>query len=110
MYQKNIVLCGASAYEQKYYLNEDFNSLPSQVKDELKIACVLYTEEVSGILTLEFDEAGNLDFVVNANDNDLFFDEIGSGLMIKKMQQDKRDLWETLETYYRVFFLEEELD
>ena len=24
MYQENVVLCGASAYEQKFYFNEDF--------------------------------------------------------------------------------------
>ena len=34
MYQDNIVLCGASAYEQKYYFNEDFSSLPDHVKKE----------------------------------------------------------------------------
>ncbi len=28
MYQDNIVLCGASAYEQKFYFNQDFNALP----------------------------------------------------------------------------------
>lgn len=56
MYQDQVVLCGASAYEQKYYLNEDFKSLPSQVQDELKIMCVLFTEDVGGILTLVFDE------------------------------------------------------
>ena len=26
MYQENVVLCGASAYEQKFYFNEDFSS------------------------------------------------------------------------------------
>ena len=60
MYQDQVVLCGASAYEQKYYLNEDFKSLPSQVQDELKIMCVLFTEDVGGILTLVFDEDGKL--------------------------------------------------
>ena len=49
MYQDQVVLCGASAYEQKYYLNEDFKSLPSQVQDELKIMCVLFTEDVGGL-------------------------------------------------------------
>ena len=32
MYQDKIVLCGASAYEQKYYFNQDFSSLPDAVK------------------------------------------------------------------------------
>ena len=57
MYQDNIVLCGASSYEQKYYFNQDFASLPETVKQELQIMCVLFTEDVGGILTLEFDEA-----------------------------------------------------
>ncbi len=30
MYQDNIVLCGASAYEQKYYFNQDFD-VPSGI-------------------------------------------------------------------------------
>ena len=60
MYQENIVLCGANAYEQKYYFNPDFSSLPSAVQDELQIMCVLYTEDVGGVLLLEFDEEGSL--------------------------------------------------
>ena len=45
MYQDNIVLCGASAYEQKFYFNQDFNALPDHVKKELQIMCVLFTED-----------------------------------------------------------------
>ena len=62
MYKDRVVLCGASAYEQKYYFNDDFASLPQSVQDELHIMCVLYTEEIGGVLTLEFDEDGNLQF------------------------------------------------
>ena len=40
------VLCGANSYEQKYYFNQEFSSLPQSVKDELHIMCVLYTEDV----------------------------------------------------------------
>lgn len=59
MYQDNITLCGASAYEKKFYFNQDFNALPDHVKKELQIMCVLYTEDVGGILTLEFDETAD---------------------------------------------------
>ena len=41
---KNTVLCGANAYEMKYYFNERFNGIPESVKDELHIICVLFTE------------------------------------------------------------------
>ena len=37
MYKDKVVLCGASAYEQKYYFNEDFASLPQSIQDELHI-------------------------------------------------------------------------
>ena len=89
MYQENIVLCGASSYEQKYYFNPDFNSLPESIKQELQIMCVLYTEDIGGILTLEFDEDGNLQFKTEALDADAMYDEIGSVLKIKKLQTEK---------------------
>ena len=100
MYQDNIVLCGASSYEQKYYFNQDFASLPETVKQELQIMCVLFTEDVGGILTLEFDEDGSLQFKTEALEA-----EIGSALKIKELQRDKRELLESLEMYYKVFFL-----
>ena len=109
MEEKEVVLCASSAYEQKYYLNEDFEQLPQQIKDELKIMCVLYTEDVGGILELEFDEEGNLNLKVTADEGDLLFDEIGSVLKIKQIQQEKVELLESLEMYYRVFFLDEEI-
>lgn len=110
MYKDKVVLCGASAYEQKYYFNEDFSALPQSVQDELHIMCVLYTEEIGGVLTLEFDEDGNLQFQVEALEADAMFDEIGSVLRIKEIRRNKRELLEALELYYRVFFLGEEVE
>ena len=110
MYKDKVVLCGASAYEQKYYFNEDFASLPQSIQDELHIMCVLYTEEIGGILTLEFDEEGNLQFQVESLEADVMFDEIGSVLKIKDLQNKKKELLESLELYYRVFFLGEEVE
>ena len=97
MYQERVTLCGASAYEKKYYLNEDFEGLPETIKDELKIACVLYTEDVGGILTLEFDGDGMLEFVTNAAEEDLLYDDIGSILKIKQMREEKKELWKSLD-------------
>ncbi|MDO4556973.1 MAG: DUF6145 family protein [Lachnospiraceae bacterium] len=106
MYEEKIVLCVSNSYEKKYYLNDNFESLPKQVKDELKILCVLYTEEIGGILSLEFEEDGTLQFVVQADENDLLFDEIGSVLKMKQIREEKKELLEALETYYKVFFLQ----
>lgn len=109
MYEEKIVLCGASSYEQKYYLNPDFDALPDSIKDELKIMCVLYTEDVGGILTLVFEEDGELCFEVTAEETDLLFDEIGSRLKIKELQRTKEELLQALQLYYKVFFLGEEV-
>lgn len=109
MYQDSIVLCGSSSYTKKFYLDENFESLPEQVKEELKIMCVLYTEDIGGVLTLRYDEDGNLEFDVSHEENDYFFDEIGSVLKVKQLRNEKRDLLEALELYYKVFFLGEDV-
>ena len=105
MYEEKIVLCGANSYEEKYYLNPDFEALPDGIKDELKIMCVLYGNDVGGILTLAYDEDGTLQFEVTSEEFDPMFDEIGSHLKIKQIQRDKEELLQALQMYYKVFFL-----
>lgn len=105
MYEEKIVLCGANSYEEKYYLNPDFDGLPDSVKDELKIMCVLYVNDVGGILTLVYDEDGDLNFEVTSEEFDPMFDDIGSQLKIKQLRREKRELLEALQMYYKVFFL-----
>ena len=108
MFDEEVVVCASSAYEKKFYLNEEFSRLPEDIKNELKIMCVLFTEEVGGILELVFDEEGNLLFRTDADENDLLYDDIACGMLIKKMQYEKRELLESLEMFYRVFFLGED--
>jgi hypothetical protein len=104
-----VVLCGANSYEEKYYLNPEFEKLPSSIKDELKIMCVLYTHEIGGILTLVYEEDGELRFEVSMAQGDAMFDEIGSHLKIRKLQSEKEELLSALQMYYRVVFLGEEV-
>ena len=107
---EDFVLCAASAYEKKFYLNPEFDQLPESIKEELQIMCVLYTEDVGGILMLVFDEDGNLELKVDHEENDVAFDEIGSVLKIKQLQQTKRELFESLELFFKVFYLGEEME
>ncbi len=100
------VLCASSKYEQKYFLNPRFaDTLPKQVKEELKALMVLYTEDIGGILTLSYDDEGNLYFTTTAADNDFDYDEIGSQLKIRQYQEKYKELLEDLEEYYQAFFL-----
>lgn len=102
---ENLVLCGANSYVEKYYLNEQFSGLPEAVKRELQIMCVMYTEDIGGVLILEFTPEGELQFRVEVEENDYLFDEIGSVLKIKQYQAEKRELLESLELYYKVRIL-----
>lgn len=105
MAKDDMVLCASSAYEEKYYLNERFMGLPEAIKEELQIMCVLYTADIGGILTLIFDEAGDLEFVTNADEGDLLYDDIGSVLKIKQLREQKKELLESLEIYYKAVIL-----
>lgn len=100
--KERLVLCGANSYVEKYYFNEQFSGLPESVKKELQILCVMYTEDIGGVLMLEFTPEGNLEFRVEAEEQDFLFDEIGSVLKIKQYQAEKRELLESLELYYKV--------
>lgn len=89
MFNENVVLCASSAYEKKFYLNEAFDKLPEDIKNELKIMCVLFTEEVGGILTLEFDENGTLLFKTKPMKMTCSMMTLACGMLIKKLQYEK---------------------
>ncbi len=108
MYQDNVVLCSASKYTEKYYLNPDFEGLPELIQQELQIMCVLFTEDVGGIILLEYDEEGNLQLKTHCEEEDILYDEIGSVLKVKQLLREKEELFEQLEQYYKVFFLQED--
>ena len=77
---------------------------------ELHIMCVMFTEDVGGVLILEFDEEGSLQFRVEALEADARFDEIGSALKIKQLRREKEELLQSLEMYYRVFCMGEGME
>ena len=107
---EKIVLCGANAYEGKYYLNPLFDKIPESIKNELNIICVLFTEEVGGIITIGFDEEGELEISTQAADEDLLYDEIASGLLVGKIRATRQELFESLNLFYRIFVLGEKID
>lgn len=103
-----VVLCGANAYEQKYYFNKDFDKMPESIKDELHVICVLFTEEVGGIFTIVFEEDGSISLETQAAEDDYYYDEISSGLMVGEIRRNRQELLESLSLYYRVFVLKED--
>lgn len=108
MEDNRVVLCGANAYEKKYYFNEQFKAIPDSIKDELHIICVLFTEEVGGIFTIVFEEDGSIVMETNAEEDDIYYDEISSGLLISEIRRKRQELFESLSLYYRVMILKED--
>ena len=100
-----IVLCGSNAYDKKYYFNPKFEKLPENVREELQIMCVLFTEEIGGIFTIGFTPGGDVVMDTRAEEGDLLYDEIGSALLIKKLRRQKQEVFQSLEIYYKVTFL-----
>ena len=109
MYEES-VLCAASAYEQKYYLNPLFAKLPEAIRRELQIICVLFVEEIGGRFLMEFDEEGNLLFRTDALDSDYNYDEIGAALMVKEIRKNREELLAQLKLYYKVAILGKPLE
>ncbi len=104
-----MVLCAANSYEMKYYFNQKFNGIPDSIKDELHILCVLFTEEVGGVFSIVFEEDGSVSLETNADDDDIYYDEISSGLMVGEVRRKRQELLESLSLYYRVFILHEDI-
>ena len=74
---------------------------------------VLFTDpqdEEGNVYAYRYDEDGNLEFRTEAEEGDLLYDEIGSVLKIKQLQNTKQELLEALELYFRVFFLGEDME
>lgn len=109
MADKRVVLCGANAYEKKYYFNKEFDKIPESIKEELHIICVLFTEEAGGIFTICFEEDGTLEFETTAAEEDYLYDEISSGLLVRKIRDTKQELLQSLSLFYRVAVLHEDV-
>ena len=104
------VLCGANAYEKKYYFNRAFDRIPDSIKDELHVICVLFTEEVGGIFTVEFEKDGGVSMRTECAEDDFLYDEISSGLLVGGIRRKRQEMFEALSLYYRMFVLHEEAD
>ncbi len=97
-----MVLCGASKYTKKFYINPEFENLPDPIKRELKIMCVLFTEDIGGALELLFSEEGDVEIRTITNEDDYSYDDIGSEYKIRQLRKEKQELFQSLRLYYRV--------
>ena len=100
-----VILCGANAYEKKYYFNRKFDKIPENNKEERNIICVLFTEEVGGVFTIGFTPYGEVEMDAQKDEEDLLYDEIGAELLKKEIRRKKADMLRALSIYFKVTFL-----
>ena len=103
-----VILCGANAYEKKYYFNRKFDKIPENIKEELHIICVLFTEEVGGVFTIGFTPYGELEMDAQKDEGDLLYDDIGAELLMKEIRRKKSDMLKALSIYFKVTFLHQD--
>ena len=103
-----VVLCGANAYDRKYYFNPEFNAVPDSIKRDLNIISVLFTQEAGGIFTIVFENDGGISFVTDAEEDDITYDEVSAGLLVGQIRRTRTEILESLELFYRVMFLHED--
>lgn len=104
-----MVLCGSNAYEKKYYFNPVFNAMPDSVKEELRVICVLFTEEAGGVFLIAFEPDGGVAIETEAAEEDILYDDITAGLLVNEVRRHRQELFEELQLFYRIFVLKEDL-
>ena len=107
--KERTVVCGANAYEQKYYFNNEFDKIPQSLKDELRIICILFTQDAGGIFTIAFEQDGELVMETQADEFDITYDEIAAGMLVNEIRRNRAELLESLSLYYKVFILGEDI-
>ena len=70
---------------------------------------MLFTEEVGGIFTIVFEEDASVSMVTDAEEDDIYYDEISSGLLVSEIRRKRQELFESLSLYYRIFILKEDV-
>ncbi len=104
-----IILCGANAYEMKYYYNPLFKKIPESIQKELHIISVLFTQEAGGIFTIEFEDDGSITMETTRSEDDITYDEVSAGLLIGEVRRQRQDLFEAIQMYYRAMILHEDM-
>lgn len=103
------IVAVANKYKSLYFLDEEFQCLPNEIKDELKIALVLGCEKCNGVIKLFFNKVHDLRLEILKDEDDFNFDEINAKMVLKDIEDKKKELLQKIELFYKAKngFLEE---
>lgn len=101
------ILAAASFDKQKYYLEKEFQGLPEEIQEEVRVICVLLAQKLQCTFVMGFYDDGEVYFESVREEDDFNFDEIGSELEIKQIYRTKSQLLDALKLWYCVYFTQE---
>ncbi|MBR0104603.1 MAG: hypothetical protein IJM06_03255 [Firmicutes bacterium] len=104
---ENRLLAAASYENRKFYMAPEFSGMPDQIKDEVKIICVLGAERLACDFIMEFSPEGDIVFKIIQPEGVIDFDDIGAELEIKRVQREKKELLKSLKLWYLIYFTDE---
>lgn len=97
------VLFATSSYNQKFYFDHMAESLPTDIKNNIKQIGIYFVNKVGGIFTIGFYDDGDLFIEYSFVENDFLCDEIGAKLEIEKIKRENNELICALTLWYKVF-------
>ncbi|MGL4362873.1 MAG: DUF6145 family protein [Cellulosilyticaceae bacterium] len=103
--EKKLVVC-ASPEHHKYFLEPEFNDIPNEIKEEIIESVAAIAEKANTIISLGFYEDGNL-YIEQQTPENVFVDNIGAELEIKKFQKEKEELLRSMRLWYLVYRTEQ---
>lgn len=97
------IFISASYYKQKYYANPQYEGLPAEIRNEMRVLCIMLAEKLHGIITLGFYPNGDVFLNVTPEEGDHEHDEIGAQLEIKDVEKENADTFKKMKLWYLMY-------
>lgn len=107
MEKEDLIISVGNSYISKYYINPEFTKLPKEIQDKIQIMIVTLAEKTRGIVTLSYNDCGDIFLKVIGDSDDYDFDDINAQLELKRYEEYNKELLKGLIAYYKLFINED---
>ncbi len=101
-------LFASSCYNQKYYFNPKFSTLPATIQEELRGFIVPLSAKIHGIIEVGFyEDDGEIYIETSCEETDYRFDEIGAKLEVDKLLRVEKEFFGQIALWYKLVILQQ---
>ena len=97
------VLFATSSYNKKFYFDEITETLPIEIKNQIKEMGIYFVNKVGGTFSLGFYDDNDIFIDYSFYEDDFLCDEIGAKLEIERLKRENREFINSLILWYKVF-------